>query len=127
MPDLGETVITRYGRQNRHSGSNRLAVGTGAYSYSTSTFLYASLPLLFDHFISGIMEDNTDNSAQDAALRQLSSVLQSLESNPDDVTLLKRQITLMQELQMSFEVLDATMRLASLIMLGEGRSYIGDA
>ena len=56
----------------------------------------------------------------DTHLQSLASVLEQLETYPNNVALVKQQIDLMSKLQMYPEVLDATMRLASLIILTEG-------
>ena len=60
------------------------------------------------------------NLNAEANISALSSVLSQLETSPDNVPLIKRQIRLMKELQMSAEVLQATEGLASLVMLSEG-------
>jgi len=60
------------------------------------------------------------SSSNDAHLEDLSSVLEQLETYPDNVTLIKKQVALMTKIQMIPEVLDATMRLSSLVMLSEG-------
>jgi hypothetical protein len=64
----------------------------------------------------------SNSNAQDKLLLKLSALLEQLEANPDSVPLIKQQIQLMNELQMVPEVLDATLRLASLVMLSEGMS-----
>lgn len=63
---------------------------------------------------------SADDSKQDAALSKLSTILERLETTPHNVTLIKDQIHLMLQLQMTSEVLDATLNLASLVMLSEG-------
>lgn len=62
----------------------------------------------------------TDAAAENAIL-ELTEVLEQLETTPENVPLIRRQISLMKGLQMCTEVLDATSRLASLTMLSEGQ------
>jgi len=59
-------------------------------------------------------------SSTDSQLEELASILEQLETYPNNVALIKQQIVLMNKIQMYPEVLDANMRLASLIMLSEG-------
>lgn len=58
-------------------------------------------------------------SDQDDLLLQLTSTLEQLEAAPNNVQLILSQITLMTSLGMASEVLDATLRLAALVMLHE--------
>jgi hypothetical protein len=60
------------------------------------------------------------SSSAESHLDDLASLLEQLETYPDNVALVKQQIALMTKIPMLPEVLDATMRLASLIMLSEG-------
>lgn len=52
----------------------------------------------------------------------LAAVLERLDAQPDNVNLIQQQISLMNKLAMVPEVLDATLRLSSLVMLSEGLS-----
>ena len=62
----------------------------------------------------------------DAQLLQLTTVIEQLEQAPDNVPLIRQQISLMSSLGMEQEVVDATLRLASLVMLDEGERKLYD-
>ena len=55
----------------------------------------------------------------DAAVNELSEIITQLEEEPENVPLLRRQIRIMQRLDMP-ESLEAILRLSSLVMLNEG-------
>lgn len=63
------------------------------------------------------MAESTQNNDD---VEALSAVLEQLDTQPNNVALIRQQISLMNKLAMIPEVLDATLRLASLVMLSEG-------
>lgn len=58
----------------------------------------------------------------DALADELSGIITALETTPDNVGLLRREIEIMRQLDMMPEALDATLRLSSLVMIEEGES-----
>ena len=62
-----------------------------------------------------------DKSAN-SALDQLTTVLAQLEQEPNNVPVLRQQITLLQQLQMVQEAYDAVVHLSTLIMLDQSES-----
>lgn len=64
----------------------------------------------------------TTAAETELAIAQLGDVLGDLETKPQNVPLLQRQIRLMQQLGMTAEVLDGIQRLSQLVMLSEGKS-----
>lgn len=56
-------------------------------------------------------------SDPDALADELSGIITALESTPDNVGLLRRQIEIMRELEMTPEALDTTLRLSALVMV----------
>lgn len=56
----------------------------------------------------------------DALADELSGIITALETTPDNVGLLRREIEIMRQLDMMPEALDATLRLSSLVMIEEG-------
>jgi hypothetical protein len=61
----------------------------------------------------------------DALADELQDIIVALESTPDNVGLLKRQIKLMRGLDMKLEAIDYTLRLSALVMLDDGESATG--
>jgi hypothetical protein len=61
----------------------------------------------------------------DALADELQDIIVALESTPDNVGLLKRQIRLMRGLDMKLEAIDYTLRLSALVMLDDGESATG--
>lgn len=55
----------------------------------------------------------------DALADELSGIITALESTPDNVGLLRREIAIMRELEMTPEALDTTLRLSALVMVEE--------
>ena len=58
-------------------------------------------------------------SDPDALADELSDIITALESTPDNVGLLRREIAIMRELEMTPEAIDATLRLSALVMVEE--------
>ena len=58
-------------------------------------------------------------SESDALADELSDIITALESTPDNVGLLRREIAIMRELEMTPEAIDATLRLSALVMVEE--------
>jgi hypothetical protein len=58
-------------------------------------------------------------SDPDALADELSGIITALESTPDNVGLLRREITIMRELEMMPEAMDTTLRLSALVMVEE--------
>jgi hypothetical protein len=55
----------------------------------------------------------------DALAEELSNIITALESTPDNVGLLRREMAIMRELEMTPEALDTTLRLSALVMVEE--------
>jgi hypothetical protein len=55
----------------------------------------------------------------DALADELSGIITALESTPDNVGLLRREIAIMRELEMMPEAIDTTLRLSALVMVEE--------
>ena len=64
----------------------------------------------------------TGSAPETDDVEALAAVLERLDAQPDNVNLIQQQISLMNKLAMVPEVLDATLRLGSLVMLSEGLS-----
>jgi hypothetical protein len=58
-------------------------------------------------------------SDPDALADELSGIITALESTPDNVGLLRREIAIMRELEMMPEANDTTLRLSALVMVEE--------
>ena len=63
-------------------------------------------------------------SESDALADELSDIITALESTPDNVGLLRREIAIMRELEMTPEAIDATLRLSALVMVEECESLV---
>jgi hypothetical protein len=66
------------------------------------------------------MDIDPPRKQSDAALECLGDLLGQLESSPDHVPLIRRQIALMRQLGLTAEVQATTLKLASLVMLDQG-------
>jgi hypothetical protein len=62
----------------------------------------------------------------DATVNELTELLVRIESEPDNVSLLQKQVRLMQQLGMTREAHDSLMKLSSLVMLDEGDKFASD-
>jgi hypothetical protein len=60
----------------------------------------------------------------DALADELSGIITALETTPDNVGLIKREIEIMRQLEMMPEALDTILRLSTLVMIEEGESYM---
>jgi len=59
----------------------------------------------------------------DALADELSGIITALESTPDNVGLLRREIAILRELEMTPEALETTLRLSALVMVEDRKLH----
>lgn len=67
-------------------------------------------------------EETRESREMERAIADLGELLERLETNPDNIPFLRRQVDLMRKLQMTDEVLQTVMKMSALVMLSEGMS-----
>lgn len=70
-------------------------------------------------------ENAKEAREMERAIADLGELLERLETNPDNIPFLRRQVDLMRKLQMTDEVLQTVKKISSLVVLSEGTSRSG--